>query len=88
MATSIQINSDRDLIVYDGQVLEIFYLDESKRFIASRLRYDRGEPDRSGAVVFQLWATPAQMVGMARVEAQHVDAVAALFAEITKSGST
>ena len=78
----IVVNSDGDVISYDGRVLEIFFLDESKRFLASRLRYDKGEPDRSGAVIVQLWATPAQMVGMVRVEPEHVAEVDQLLAAI------
>ena len=88
MSTRIQANADGDVIAYDGQVLEIFFLDGSKRFVASRLRYDRGESDRSGAVLIQLWATPAQMVGMVRVEAEHVAEIDALLAEIKASPTT
>jgi hypothetical protein len=77
-----QVNTDGDVIAYDGHVLEIFFLDGSKRFVASRLRYDRGGPDRSGAVIVQLWATAAQMVGMVRVEAEHVGDLDALLAAI------
>jgi hypothetical protein len=78
----IEVNADGDVIAYDGHVLEIFLLDGSKRFIASRLRYDRGDPDPSGAVIVQLWATPAQMVGMVRVESGHVGDLDALLATI------
>ncbi len=67
-AQEIQVNSDGDVVAYDGRVLEVFFLDGSKRFVASRLRVDRGEPDHGGAVLVQLWATPAQMVAMVRVE--------------------
>jgi hypothetical protein len=87
MATELQANANGDVIAYGGHVLEIFFLDESKRFIASRLRYDRGEPDRNGAVIIELWATPAQMVGMVRVEADYLSGVDALLAEIQKSGT-
>ena len=87
MSTKIQVNTDGDVIAFDGEVLEIFFLDGSKRFVASRLRYDRGEPDRSGAVLIQLWATPAQMVGMVRVEAEHVSDIDALLAEINGSAT-
>lgn len=80
--TQIQVNSDGDVIAYDGRIIEIFFLDGSKRFLASRLRYDRGTPDRSGAVLIQMWATKAQMVAMVRVEAEHVAEVDALIAEI------
>lgn len=86
--TDLQVNSDGDVITYDGRIIEIFFLDASKRFIASRIRFDRGKPDRTGAVLIQLWATKAQMVGMVRVEAAHVAEVDALLAEIAgaKSG--
>jgi len=77
---TIVVNGDGDTITFDGHVLEIFFLDESKRFLPARLRVDRGQPDRSGAVIVQLWATPAQMVAMVRVEAQHIEAVDALLA--------
>jgi len=87
MATEFQANSDGDVIAYDGHVLEIFFLDDSKRFIASRLRYERGEPDRNGAVMIQFWATRAQMVGMIRVDAQYVSGLDALLAEIQTSGA-
>jgi hypothetical protein len=83
--TEIQINGDGDVIVYDGRVLEIFFLNNSQRFLAARLRYDRGTPDRSGAVIIQMWATKAQMVAMVRVEAEHVAAVDALLAQIAGS---
>jgi len=83
--TELQLNTDGDTIVYDGRILEIFFLDESKRFIASRLRYDRAEPDRSGAVIVQLWATKAQMVAMFRVEADHLADVDELLATIEAS---
>ena len=75
----VQVNSDGDIISYDGRILEIFFLDGSKRCLASRLRYDKGEPDQTGAVIVQLWATPAQMV---RVEAEHVAEVDQLLAAI------
>ena len=84
---TISVNSDRDTIAYDGEILEVFFLDGSKRFLAARLRYDVGEPDRSGAVLLQLWATPAQMVGMVRIEAEHVSDVRALVAEIQESAN-
>jgi hypothetical protein len=83
VATSEVIcNDDGDVIAYDGHVLEVFFLDGSKRFVASRLRYDRGDPDRSGALVIQMWATRAQMVAMVRVAAEHVGEVDALLARI------
>ncbi len=85
MATELQVNSDGDVLAYDGRVLELFFLDGSKRFLASRLRYDRGEPDRNGAVIIQLWATPAQTVGLVRVEASYLPGVDSLLAEIRKS---
>jgi hypothetical protein len=81
----IQVNSDGDVMSYDGRILEIFFLDESKRWLASRLRYDKGEPDASGAVIYQLWATAAQMVGMVRVEPQHVADVDGLLQTIEAS---
>jgi hypothetical protein len=87
MSTRIQTNTDGDVIAYDGQVLEIFFLDGSKRFVASRLRYERGDPDRRGAVLIQLWATPAQMVAAVNVEAESVAAVDALLAEIKGSAT-
>jgi hypothetical protein len=57
-----------------------------RRARAARFRYpscgNRGEPDRSGAVILQFWATPAQMVAMARVDAQCVAGVDSLLGEI------
>lgn len=78
----ITVNTDGDIIVYDGRIIEIFFLDGSNRFLASRLNYVKGDPDATGAVVVQLWATAAQMVGMVRVEEQHVTEVDQLFASI------
>jgi hypothetical protein len=80
--SDLEVNSDGDVISYDGRILEIFFLDGSKRFLASRVRYNKGEPDRSGAVILQLWATAAQMVGMVRVEADHLAELDALLAQI------
>jgi len=83
--TELQVNTDGDVITYDGRVLEIFFSDDSLRFLASRLRFDRGrpDPDRSGAILIQLWATASQMVGMVSVDADHVAEVDALLAQIT-----
>jgi hypothetical protein len=86
-STEIQINTDGDVIVYDGRALEIFFLNNSQRFLASRLRFDRGTPDRNGAVIVQMWATKAQKVAMVRVEADHVAALDTLLAQITGAAS-
>ncbi|HEY8217180.1 MAG TPA: hypothetical protein VIH82_08600 [Acidimicrobiia bacterium] len=83
-AAEITINGDGDMVVYDGRVLEIFYLDGSKRFLASRLRYERHAPDRSGAVIVQMWATKAQMVAAIRIEADRVAEVDALLGRIAE----
>jgi hypothetical protein len=85
MAEHVQARTATALIDFDGEMLEIFSTDGSKRMPASELTYRATEPDKKGrvSVTFQaLGGTLAMFV----LESQFVPDFDRLLAALAASG--